>query len=178
MADASDFEYAVKRTLKDEGGAMVTNHDWDPGGLTKYGISQKSNPEVDVANLTEEEAIAIYKKKYWDTLGLDGVNSRYVAAEMFDTCVNMGVHRAGKIAQEAINLLTSSQALVVDGIVGPKTIKEINALSKRYETALVVALNLVQGMYYMKIMMSNPSLGKAAAKGWMLRLLPPKELSR
>lgn len=170
------FEYAVERTLKAEGGPLVTNYDWDPGGTTKYGITQKYNPEVDVPNLTEKEAIDVYYRKYWKPLRLGEVSSKYVAAEIFDTAVNMGLVPATKIAQEAVNLLEAAQVLVVDGRLGPITLGQLNAIGDRYEKALVVSLNLVQGMYYIRIIKSNPALGGKVAKGWMKRLCPPAEI--
>jgi hypothetical protein len=50
----SGFDEAVKMVLKHEGGYV--NHPSDPGGETNFGISKRAYPEVDIANLTEEEA--------------------------------------------------------------------------------------------------------------------------
>ena len=176
------FKYAVVQTLENEvfkgNEDAVTDYDWDPGGVTKYGISQKANPDVDVPNLTKEEAIDLYYHKYWMPLRLNGINSKYVAAEVFDTAVILGPVRAGKILQEAVNLITVPNALKVDGIVGDLTITEVNKLARRYEASLCVALNLVQGMYFIKAMNSNPKLGVKVAKGWMKRLIPPREILR
>src|SRR5690606_28008981 len=52
------FRRAVEVVLKHEGGYV--NNPSDPGGETKYGISKRSYPELDIANLTQEDAIAIY----------------------------------------------------------------------------------------------------------------------
>ena len=48
-----------------------TNDPNDPGGLTRFGISQKYNPDVDVANLTLEQAKEIYLNRYWIPAGCD-----------------------------------------------------------------------------------------------------------
>jgi lysozyme family protein len=45
----------------------------DPGGYTRYGICQKYNPEVDVKNLTLEQAKNIYYRKYWEPAGCNDV---------------------------------------------------------------------------------------------------------
>ena len=37
----------------------------DGGGLTKWGISKRNNPDVDVANLTEAQAKSIARSRYW-----------------------------------------------------------------------------------------------------------------
>jgi len=44
----------IKEVLRREGGAKLTKDPDDPGGVTKYGISKRSNPDVDVENLTED----------------------------------------------------------------------------------------------------------------------------
>jgi hypothetical protein len=43
----------------------------DEGGNTKFGIAQRYNPEVDVKNLTLEQAKDIYYKKYWLPAGCE-----------------------------------------------------------------------------------------------------------
>jgi hypothetical protein len=48
-----------------EGGAKVVHYNDADGGVTKFGIAQKFNPGVDVANLTEAEAGAIARRRYW-----------------------------------------------------------------------------------------------------------------
>lgn len=49
-----------------EGGDKLVT---DAGGLTKYGISQRWHPEVDIANLTRAQAIEIYRNEYWANSG-------------------------------------------------------------------------------------------------------------
>lgn len=56
----------------------------------KYGISQRSYPNVDIRNLTEQQAKAIYKRDYWDKVKADDINSQVIAENIFDTAVNMG----------------------------------------------------------------------------------------
>lgn len=56
------------QVMQAEGGGKVHNYAWDSGGLTKYGISQKNHPKVDVANLTEAEARKIWRDNYWNLL--------------------------------------------------------------------------------------------------------------
>lgn len=178
LADAyhPNFQYAVEQTLLAEGGAITTDHDWDPGGLTKYGITQKNHPEVDVRNLTKEQAVDIYYRKYWLAPGIHRLDSKYVAAEVFDTAVNMGPVAAAKIAQQAVNFLSFPDVLTVDGRIGPASAEAINKLSKKHELALVIALNTFQGIRYVQICRDNPTLHKAAARGLMKRLAIPKEL--
>lgn len=69
-----------------EGGDKVIN---DTGGVTKYGIAQKFNPNVDVCNLNEARAIEVYDKKYWTLNELDAYPYP-VNLILFDTAVNGG----------------------------------------------------------------------------------------
>ena len=176
----ANFQYAVEQTLKAEVGPYAnggySNHDWDPGGETKWGITKRSYPELDIKELTRDEAIDIYYQDFWIGSGCHRLDSRYVAAELFDTAVNTGQYRAQRLAQEAVNFLLADDILLVDGMVGPITAGKMNELSKRYELPLVVCMNLMQGMFYVRVCLANPALHREAAKGLMRRLLPPKEL--
>jgi len=77
--------------LEVEGG--YSNNPLDSGGETKFGISKRSYPEIDIKNLTIERAMEIYRKNYWDPLKLDNY-SLPVALVIFDTAVNMGKETA------------------------------------------------------------------------------------
>ena len=48
------FDHAVKEILRHEGGYV--DDPVDRGGETKYGISKRSYPDLDIANLTLEQA--------------------------------------------------------------------------------------------------------------------------
>jgi lysozyme family protein len=74
-------------------GTVYENDPDDPGGATKYGIDQRSHPTVNIRNLTEDGAMAIYWRDYWLKAGCDKLDSPY-AEVMFNCAVNMGVGRA------------------------------------------------------------------------------------
>jgi hypothetical protein len=69
----SSYDIGVKLTLNLEGNDKYTNDPYDPGGETKYGISKRYNPDIDVKNLTLEQAKKIYLEKYWIPAGCDDV---------------------------------------------------------------------------------------------------------
>ena len=48
------FEQAVAMVFKHEGGYV--NDPKDPGGETRWGISKRAYPDVDILRLTEDEA--------------------------------------------------------------------------------------------------------------------------
>lgn len=89
----NDFEKAIKFVLKWEGG--LTENKNDPGGLTKYGISQKSYPYLDIKGLTLKRAKQIYYENYWLKADCDKI-SFPLNLIIFDTAVNCGVRRAKK----------------------------------------------------------------------------------
>ena len=158
----ADFEIAVKKTLDLEGGYVNNPNDY--GGETKFGITKRWYPDVDIPNLTIEGAKEIYKKDFWDRLKLDYVKSQAIADEMFDTAVNMSWFDAAKILQKSLNLLRKDQ-LKVDGLIGPMTLAVMN--SYKPSTALLIALNGYQFMNYEEQASENP-VQKNFIKGWLL----------
>ena len=86
-----DFETALKFVLKWEGG--YSNDPNDPGGETKYGISKRSYPELDISKLTLKQAKEIYYQNYWLKIGCDELPYPFNIV-VFDTAVNMGRRRA------------------------------------------------------------------------------------
>ena len=53
-SNPTTFDQVIDRVLAHEGGYV--NDPDDPGGETKYGISKKAYPKIDIKNLTKEEA--------------------------------------------------------------------------------------------------------------------------
>jgi lysozyme family protein len=97
---AANFDTCFHITLQWEGG--YSNDADDPGGPTNLGIIQKEynvwrsehgQTLQSVRWITEDEAKAIYKAKYWDAIGADNLPSGYDLAA-WDCAVNNGVGRA------------------------------------------------------------------------------------
>lgn len=84
------WDAAIRTLLVAEGGY---NHiAEDPGGETKYGISKRSYPHLDIPNLTPDDAAAIYRRDYWSRIPEDlPPRMRWF---LFDCAVNHGVGRA------------------------------------------------------------------------------------
>jgi len=168
QADAGRDEYfeAAFAALIDLEGGYINDPD-DPGGETKYGISRKSYPDLDIESLTEEEARAIYRKDFWEALSLSEVTTLEIAGEIFDTAVNMGKHAAAVIAQKALKYL--GEDLKVDGIMGPKTLAALNKWGEQDPRALFVCLNGFQFLEYTAIISSRPAL-EQYGRGWTRRI--------
>lgn len=164
-----EFEIAFKEVLEIEGG--VSNHVSDKGGLTKYGISQRSFPNEDIRNLTKERAKFLYYTFFWKTkyLNMDKLDIK-ISTELFDTAVNMGVRLAPIFLQQALNLMNRNQKdfpdLLVDGYAGEKTLvyyKKVN------QSILLKVLNGLQFSRYVDICKKDPTQ-EVFFNGWMKRV--------
>jgi len=113
------FDRAFAKTLQHEGGYTNNPTGQDPGGETKYGISKRSYPDVDIGGLTVEDAKRIYRRDFWDALRLDEL-PELVGETVFDAAVNSGRRAAVLWLQKAIGV-------EADGVLGPKTIAATKA---------------------------------------------------
>lgn len=95
-------------------GTVYENDVDDPGGATKFGIDQRSHPDVDIRHLTEAQAKDIYRREYWKRVRAGDMPEK-LGMVVMDIAVNNGSGRAAKWLQEAVNV-------TVDGVIGPKTI--------------------------------------------------------
>lgn len=122
----------IKIILKSEGGYV--NHPFDRGGATNFGITQaalgiyrgRSVSADDVKNMTVEEAVAIYKKNYWDKMNLDLIQSEPVRLALFDQGVNRGTKTA--IVQAQVVLSEIGVKTLADGVLGPKTASALESI--------------------------------------------------
>ena len=162
----SHFDKAFKLTIGHEGGYVDDPN--DRGGETKYGITKRQYPNIDIKNLTLKEAKEIYKRDYYDEK-YDNF-SKDIAIELFDTGVNMGVYTAKKFLQEALNLLNRNgknfDDLEVDGIIGLKTLE---AYKKVDPKKLLKVLNGLQLQRYMTIAINDKTQEKFI-NGWLNRV--------
>jgi len=156
----AEFEPAVTKTIRREGGDQITDDPDDPGGLTRYGISKRAHPEVDPRNLTLEGAKAIYRRDYWGPCDGDMLNSQLMAELLFDAAVNMGVNQAVKLAQIAIGLDPTG---VMDGTL-------LDLLNQADETQFAAAFCLAKITRYLALVKKNRKLEKYFY-GWVRRTL-------
>ena len=164
----TNFNRAFKELIGIEGGYV--NNKNDKGGETKFGISKRAYPNLDIKNLTLEKAKDIYYNDYWFALKLDYIDKYEIALELFDTGVNMGIWKASTMLQEALNLLNRNQKnfkdLIVDGAIGGKTISAYNSVDKKI---LLKVLNGLQFMKYVEIC-ERDKTQEVFFNGWMKRV--------
>ena len=128
--------------------------------MTKYGISQKSYPNLNIAALTEAQAIEIYRRDFWKKCGGDFISSQAVAESYFDFACNAGEDVATAMVQKMVGA-------VVDGDCGPKTIALINSFDP---TLFSLKFKLAKIERYAKICNKNRSQDKFLL-GWINRTL-------
>ncbi|HFE31995.1 MAG TPA: N-acetylmuramidase [Gammaproteobacteria bacterium] len=157
----ADFNKAIGKTLAHEGGAKFTDDPTDRGGATKFGISQRAYPNVDIRNLTEQQAREIYKRDYWDRIRGDEITSQAIAENIFDTAVNMGVRTASRLAQVALDIEPA------DGIIGSQSLKVINAAD---EPLFIANYTIAKIARYASICNRNKKQKKYLL-GWINRAL-------
>lgn len=125
------FNRAFSLTLVNEGGDRYVNHEADRGGPTRFGISMatlsgyrgQACTAVDVKNLLQGEAEAIYFSRYWLPIRADDYGNEALAASVFDCGVLTGTANAARMLQAAVGA-------TVDGAIGPKTLAAVRAADK------------------------------------------------
>ena len=159
------FDRAVTFVLAHEGGYI--NSPADPGGETKYGISARAYPGVDIANLTLNAARDIYRRDYWTPLAGDEMPDQ-LALVLFDSAVNRGLKRTSKWLQCALNRINPDKpGLAEDGVLGPATGAACRlALERGRLNVLVLVILALRLRHYADLRHSQAvHLG-----GWMIRV--------
>lgn len=100
-----------------------TNDPKDAGGETKWGISKRANPDVNIKDLTYKEAIKIYYTKYWDPMYILIPDDKLMF-KIFDMGVLNGKMTAVRYLQECIK---KYKTIKVDGVFGPITATALSA---------------------------------------------------
>lgn len=152
LNDELDKRIAVwlVRCLDHEGGYWN-----DPvGGPTKWGISQRSYPDLYIPGLTVEAAVKIYRRDYIHRLRAEHY-PHGVGFQLFD----FGVHSGPKTA---IIKLQQIIGVKPDGWVGPITLAALEHVSDSDLVMLIVAERL-DFMADLKNFLPN-------ARGWVRRM--------
>jgi len=161
MSDAA-FDKQIVETLAFEGG--YGNDPVDPGGETNFGISKAAYPDVDIRGLTREEAIAIYKRDYWERPRISELPDS-ISGKVFDMGVNMGSGTAIRLFQQVLNELNVKPTLVEDGRIGPATIA---ACSQVTSVNVLARYRSILAEHYMAIIRRNPAMARFQ-RGWLRR---------
>lgn len=147
------FDLAVNIIINFEGGYV--NDSNDPGGETKFGISKRSFPNLNICELTLDQAKEIYRHHYWDMCECDKLPG-WLRLMVFDCAVNQGVSRATIYLQRTVGVQP-------DGIIGSVTL-DATYSSDAYDTLKEYSMQRHRSYT------QNPRW-KFYGKGWSKRLL-------
>ena len=156
------FSTVIKMVLEHEGGYV--NHPSDPGGETKYGISKRAYPEVNIADLTEEDAEEIYFSDYWSRIKGEELPAG-VACAVMDYAVNSGISRASKALQSVCGIANG------DGIIGPATLNAVWTTVKNTSEEDVINAVTEQRQGFIR----GLSIYETFGKGWERRITETHE---
>lgn len=175
-----DLERELDALIVREGDYV--DHPNDRGGPTRWGITKATaianGYTGDMKKLPQPFAKDIYRRRYWTEPGFDKIAAMglpLLAAELFDTGVNMGVTVQVKWLQRWLNALCGQWEkyvhIGVDGAAGPGTRAAISYLiGKRglaaSEEALVDAVNCSQGHRYLELVEGRQA-NNAFVWGWL-----------
>lgn len=116
-----NFVKALDVVLLHEGGYV--DHPRDPGGATKYGITERvarqHDYHGDMRDFPIEQAREIYLMSYWIPIKGDELPDP-LRLSVFDAAVNSGVRRATHWLQEVVEVKQ-------DGFIGPVTLNAVRA---------------------------------------------------
>jgi len=167
----SSFDLAIPTILRHEGG-LVDNPN-DPGGITNYGVSLRwlkskglagdlnHDGDVNAADIkimTKIDAMEFYRKFWWDAYRYQFIVAQAVATKIFDAAVNMGAPRAHTLAQAVLGIQQ-------DGVLGPKSLAELNAMPS---IKFIVAYQEQMAQFYRRLVVLNPAR-QEFLKGWLNR---------
>lgn len=177
--DTQDLARSIIDAVIDREGGYV-DHPADRGGPTRYGITQgvarADGYDGPMRMLPHARAVSIYRRLYWTAPRLDAVARMApgIAAELFDTGVNMGPAVAIGFLQRALNALnrgaTDYPDLAMDGQAGPRTLAALREFLVRRgtggETVLLRAIEALQGERYVALAEARPA-NEAFLYGWL-----------
>jgi len=178
MPQSVDVDALIDGLIEREGGYV--SHPADEGGPTRFGVTEAVARAHGYAGamreLPRDEAASIYRRLYWLRPGFDRVarRSATLAAELFDTGVNMGPAVATTFLQRALTALNRNGQdyadLTPDGRIGTQTLGALDAFLKvrgsSGETVLLRALEALQGERYLRLAERRPA-NEAFLYGWL-----------
>lgn len=146
------FDQCFEKLIGNEGG--YTPGKGDPGGETKFGVSKRSYPALEISSLTLDDAKAIYMRDFWTPAGCDSVPTS-IAFDLFDMAVNSGVSRAVKTLQRVAGTAE-------DGKLGPVTLAAVAQLDPVRAVAWFNGVRLS--------FMVSLDVWPTFSRGWALRI--------
>jgi lysozyme family protein len=181
------FDKAYIDNVGHEGG--YANHPADHGGETYRGIARNFHPAWPGWVIVDEEKKAhprrsdlnralesdpgfqamvkeFYRYEFWSKVRADDL-PHPIGEKVFNVAVNMGIGRAGRLLQKAVN--DCGAVLKIDGDIGPRTVNATQWAASRCGVDRVIDLIcMAQAKKYRQIVAANPSQ-QVFLDGWLRR---------
>ena len=164
----ANFDKAIAVILANEGGYCCVPG--DAGGETNFGICKRDNPDIDIKNLTRDQATQYYLDNWWNKYHFSQVADDDLATYWVDHAVNCGMQpvtlAVQKTLQDALQQAGNfAQGITVDGLIGPATISLANQF---WNPSLMLKLQEKMWGHYLKVLDAHPEDSKFT-EGWRNR---------
>ena len=188
-SDFSHVNQIIRNVIRYEGGPVVTKDPDDRGGVTKFGITQKSwahfaryvlklpTARHDVTKISIDDAVAYYRNLFIMSQACM-MPAPSIQMFYFDCCVHHGNRNGAKLLQRSCNHIIriidkpdEFAELSVDGAVGPKTLEATYRIyrSPQYKDMLLEMMYMSRLNFITRIVQLTPQQGKFY-KGWKNRI--------
>jgi lysozyme family protein len=154
------FMDAVHHVFHWEGG--LVEDPADPGGLTKYGISKRRYPHLDITHLTKQQARQIYYRDFWLKYNYD-LLPPLIGKKMLSISVNTGPTAAHGMLQRALK--SHGIDVINNGTLNQDIIDAANSLD---ESALLATLKSEAAAHY-RILVAKKPVFRRFIRGWLNR---------
>jgi lysozyme family protein len=166
-------------TLLLEGWDRIVDNPLDTGGMTRWGVAQNHNLDVDVANLNLNGAVTIYWERYAKAARLHRfpLANFDMMLHVFDSVIHLGPNRAIRLLQQTYNEYVrpgrnnTFPYIVEDGILGLQTQGKINAASNHYPKQMLAAYLSRKAVFFRDIS-QNRKEQSVFLLGWAMRCMP------
>lgn len=166
------FERAVGFTMREETGGDpaggYNDRPSDRGGPTKWGISKRAHPDVDIQNLTRAGALGLYRTHYWIPARCD-LLPLPIAIAQFDFAFNSGEDTASMALQRLVGAHP-------DGDIGPKTLAALTSFIGGRGDVGVASQFIESRARYLANLVDEPEKPRERQnlhniEGWIVRLV-------
>ncbi|MBF6569088.1 MAG: hypothetical protein IVW54_09445 [Candidatus Binataceae bacterium] len=154
------FAVALARVFADEGGYSDQRN--DPGGATKYGISQHQYPTLDIAKLTRDEAATIYYRDWWQRFDFGSLPDT-VGGKLFNLAINIGPREASLCLQRALR--ACGHRVAEDGALGDQS----RAAAQSADPAALAAALRSEAAGHYRVLAVSDARRKVFLEGWLNR---------
>jgi lysozyme family protein len=133
-----NFDQAFDILIGPEFEGDYSDHPSDPGGKTRYGITERvarrHGYQGSMRELPKSLAASIAKSEYWDVIRNDELPDE-IRYPMFDAAYNSGPAQAAMWLQRAVGS-------AADGVIGPNTLKAVHQADPYHLRARLLATRM------------------------------------